>query len=173
MDTDNLKSIAALAAMLGVSPEDAVLDVKSARSRDRKDNRICACGHNARSHTEFGVTEVHEAMRRSGRTMCTPGRVDCKCKVFHHVLDVTSSRPFIYRGLGSHQDHALIRGITSLVSSGGSFKYSETMSCFKCGSVEESYIPAYINIESGKIIQEPSRGSVMLCNNCYIELSAE
>lgn len=171
--SNNQESIEALAKMLGVSVDDALNQTKHPRGRDTKDNRICACGHNARSHTEFGVTEVHEAMRRSGRTMCTPGRVDCKCKVFHHVLDVSSARPFIFRGYGSYKDHALIRGITSLVSSGGSFKYSETMSCFKCGSVEESYIPAYINIESGKIIQEPSRGSVMLCNNCYIELSAE
>lgn len=143
----------ALAAM-GISVEEAAEADEALRERPlMRDGRVCLCGHGVGRHTSTG-----------GVVWCKPARMDCPCKKIRPVLEVEDSRPFLRKTAGGGAMHALVRGISALVSSGKRADWIVDLECDKCGGSDE-VVPVPVT-RNGVVADEATGYDALLCVGC-------
>jgi hypothetical protein len=159
---------------LGVDVEAMGKKEKLLSSRRRRNPYICLCGHPVSRHT---VTE-------QGNVICKPSKMWCHCTRIFNVLATNDTRFFFKMSNGSFQEHALFRGIYSLVPHEGKTVewVTANIACFECKKKSENLIPAIIEyMPDGSEAMLENRKSekkdkyeyhrdladILLCPRCY------
>ena len=149
----------ALAAM-GLNLDD-VLEVDSTlRTRPQKrDGRICICGHGLTKHTDYG----------GGRVSCKPSKMFCPCKQVRAVIDAEDTRPFLRRTQGGGSEHALTRGLAALAASGKEAHWLVDLVCDNCGEFSESIVPVPVTAD-GRVsgMNDATGYDRLLCPSCRV-----
>lgn len=121
----------ALAAM-GLDLNEVLTMDESLRTRPQKrDGRICVCGHGVTKHTVYP----------NGKVYCKPSKMECPCKNVRPVIDVEDTRPFLRRTEGGGSEHALTRGLAALAASEKEAHWIIDLVCDTCGEYDESIQP--------------------------------
>lgn len=145
-------------ASMGLDADEAIATDKRLKTKPRRDPRVCICGHAMNKHVpESGA--------------CEPTRYKCPCRMATPVLTVDDTRLFLRRSTGPGPEHALTRGIAALAEAGKSCDWIETGGkCMKCESTEA--IRAVPTDSTGmKVIYDHSAFNIMVCVDCYKEMS--
>lgn len=138
-----------------------VMDVDSVlRARPQKrDGRICICGHGITKHTVFP----------NGKVMCKPSKMECPCKTVRAVIDAEDTRPFLRRTQGGGSEHALTRGLAALAMSEKEAHWIIDLVCDNCGEFNESIVPVPVTAD-GRVsgLTEATGYDRLLCPSCRI-----
>lgn len=134
----------------------------------RRSREVCICGHSEGAHKVMG----------SGTKLCQPNARQCHCQEFNAVLVTTNLKAFNRFSTGNWEDHALSKGISSLMDIGGSFTWVPgALHCLKCGSSDDKIIPATIdtNGNSAKAGREKFSGlkDIFMCVTCESRMQSE
>ena len=139
-----------------------VFESKGRIKEERRDPRICACGHAARAHSTESETEYHVEALRRGSPRCKPSRMLCPCDDFYAVLTSTNIRKFISKTRVTETGrrfHALTQGIEACREGveAGTIEVSwlPTTRCAVCKSHEGSFVAIAID-KDGYEIDTPS-----------------
>lgn len=110
--------------------------------KDLPSHKICACGHDAISHTlEKRDPETGEPTGERVAAPCNVNGWDCGCVTPRPVLLVSQVFPFKRISKSSGFGHALYQGYDLLLKSGGSAEWlNDGPVCDKCGK-HESILP--------------------------------
>jgi hypothetical protein len=126
---------------LGLDPEEAVKVLETATARVVSERLICSCGHSKAKHRVGDET-----------TTCTPSTYSCPCRHWNAVMKVEDVRPFLWKTLGHGIDHALSRGITSMVKKGMSGEWVEgAHMCVYCKTEDDISIYAIRRFQDGQM----------------------
>lgn len=126
---------------------------------NRRDKRICACGH---------PTKKHEFFENVGWT-CKPGRHKCRCESPAAVIAVWDTRYFMRKSVGNGGRHALALGIRASMNADSSKNYLlewlVPTTCQGCATENVKLYPMNMT-NQGVIMEESSVMSKLLCNMC-------
>lgn len=136
---------------------------KAARSSDP---RICACGHNARSHASQAANDspLRALYDARGLETCNPGRMTCPCKSFDAVAECSDVRLFLFKTTGAYSGHALSRGIKQAIDKGVEVKPIGDWNCRACGSSAGGVGP--VPITEKREVEGPGDFTLLLCAGC-------
>jgi hypothetical protein len=127
--------------------------------RTDRDKRVCICGHSISSHQKFD----------GGLVLCTPSRIDCRCKEVRPVIKVSDVRLFIRKTLGPGPEHALSRGMLASIERGNSVEWIVELKCDRCGT-EGPVSPTGVT-QSGIVVYDQDTGlNALLCQECRTEI---
>lgn len=145
-----------------VSGEELEEALARARGKPRNaDRRVCVCGHSA---------SKHDFIDALGISSCTPSRLPCRCERLLSVVEVDDVRCFMWKTDGPGGDHALLRGLASLVSKGKRFEWvEENRRCERCGSTDEELLPCAVTPEM-QVSRRSEKMNSLLCGNCIGEV---
>lgn len=104
--------------------------------KDLPNYKICACGHDAISHTvEKRDPETGEMTGERVQARCKVNGWDCACDTPRPVLEVSQTFPFKRVSKSSGFGHALYQGYDLLMRSGGTAVWlNDGPTCDKCGT---------------------------------------
>lgn len=142
--------------MMGLTEEE-IARGKRGGELARRDGRICICGHPmARHKDEAGV----------GVVFCRPSRLLCMCQDPYPVIEVTNTRPFMFKTTGMGIEHALQAGIFRCREKGIGITYLVVWECEKpgCGSTEG--VQAVPLSERMKPVPKESKRNALMCVRC-------
>ncbi len=146
------------------------------QSPSTRDPRICVCGHPARAHTDFSLSETQRGLREMGRYICQPSRQICPCKAFHEVLRVEDTRTFRFQTKGPLNAHALFQGAKRSAENGHEIEWSEGVVCGICARPRDTEMPVYpVALKAppnGGISQRATPFNRLLCWACYTRVLA-
>lgn len=110
----------------------AVMDEIKARTQG--DNRVCVCGHAAKTHTGYHKpsSEYHTDLENRNLKGCRPGRAMCPCINPTFVLTASNSGMFLRKTSGPGGKHALEQGIGTLLKKGGTYEWADDVCCVNC-----------------------------------------
>lgn len=152
-------AVDALAA-LGMSAEEVTKIDSVLRTRPQKrDGRICLCGH--------GVTKHY--VNELGIVSCKPSKMDCPCKKVRPVIDAEDTRPFLRRTQGPGPYHALTRGLAALAESGKSADWIIELECDRCNQKTDNLSPVPVT-SNGFAASEATGYDALLCFPCRDEV---
>lgn len=118
-----------------------------------RDGRVCACGHSAGRHqTDYGLN------------VCKPSAMQCACKTFRAVVEVSDTRPFLRKTEGAGPMHALGRGIAVALSKGAEVTWLIDLKCDRCKQ-EAKLTPVPVT-QSGIAVSHDTGFNAMLCQTC-------
>lgn len=145
-------------AGMGLDPDEAIEADQRLKTKPKRDPRICVCGHAVNKHVpESGA--------------CEPTRYKCPCRQMIPVLTVDDTRLFLRRTTGPGAEHALTRGIAALADSDKGCEWiEETHKCFKCGG-DDKLRAVPTDSEGTKVKYEHSQFNILVCADCYSEMS--
>lgn len=156
---------------LTFTPEEVEAAIEAGKKkRAKSDPRICACGHNARSHTSESINNSnHKWNRDNGMFECTPGQQKCPCQKFTEVMTATDPRKFVFKTDGPGASHALSKGVqASSKIPGVRVQWSETTTCDGIckRSVSEVHVTPVALRDDLFESDEPTSRNVLLCDDC-------
>jgi hypothetical protein len=141
-------------AAMGISLEEAVEVDEAMRDRPAgRDGRVCICGHGAGRHTVA-----------NGVVYCKPARMDCPCKKLRPVVEAEDTRAFLRKTGGAGPMHALVRGMSAVISAGKRVEWIVDLKCDKCGA-EGHVVPVPVT-RNGIVMAEPTGYDALLCVSC-------
>lgn len=141
-------------AAMGISLDEAIEADEALRERPTsRDGRVCICGHGAGRHS-----------LNNGVVWCKPARMDCPCKKLRPVLEVEDTRPFLRKTAGAGPLHALVRGMSAVLSSGKRVEWIIDLKCDKCGA-EGQVAPVPVT-RNGLVMSEATGYDALLCMKC-------
>lgn len=144
---------------MGIDPDEAVERDADLSKRQKKDRRICVCGHAVNRHYEI----------MSGRWACKPSRMDCRCENSRPVLEVEDTRMFLRKTNGPGVEHALSRGMAALYHAGKTAEWIDGPECDACGSSDGPIIPCPIS-GAKRIAYQETKDNALLCSDCLEKL---
>jgi hypothetical protein len=152
--------------------DDAVADDIERKKRRVGDNRVCKCGHPAKTHTGYHnpSNRDHRYKAEVNDFMCKPGKQICPCQKAELVITATNSGLFLRRTEGSGRKHALGQGIENLLLSGGDFEWLEDVVCDLCLTNTDkfgnprTYIP--IPLKNNIPVTYPTNTTKLVCEEC-------
>jgi hypothetical protein len=142
--------------------ENYLRKMKEPRSSRRRTNRqICICGHSLNFHTEVG-----------DRTVCSPGRMTCRCVNVRAVLEVDDIRLFLRNTAGVGAEHALGQGLSACVARGVTFSWIESPPlCDMCTQpMFEGVYPVAVNPHTGTLTDISTGIDKLVCASCFVIL---
>lgn len=122
---------------------------------NKRDTRICICGHAMRRHDIVGG--------RTDLMSCNPNRYHCACKYnnMRAVIAVEDIRVFNRKTEGIGTDHALFRGMQACTGDPNASSKSprraqkitilEPFACAVCGTTEGSILPVAWDPRTGAV----------------------
>ena len=130
-------------------------------SRRRSNRQICICGHSLNFHTEVG-----------DRTVCSPGRMTCRCVKVRAVLKADDIRLFLRNTAGVGGDHALGQGLVACVARKVGFSWIESPPlCDMCTRVMvDGVYPVAINPHTGGLSDISTGMDKLVCASCFVVL---
>ena len=87
---------------------------------DRRDKRVCLCGHAMSAHMVDSVS------------VCSPSKMYCPCKVARAVLEVQDCRLFVRKTRGAGSQHALSLGVVASLERGKKVEWIIEQRCDRC-----------------------------------------
>lgn len=143
----------------GLEEVEEAMKQKEQEKLNARDGRICACGHPVKHHD----------VTRLGAVSCQPGRQLCPCVKLHPVIKVPDTRYFMRKSEGNGKLHALTMGIVASIKSKPEtenlMEWIVPIICEKCGNEEVSLFPTNVTPD-GVVVDEPSKFSLLLCEDC-------
>lgn len=130
-------------------------------SRRRKNRQICICGHSVNFHTEIG-----------GRSVCSPGRMTCRCMTVRAVLESDDIRLFLRNTSGVGAEHALGQGLSACVARGVVFEWIENPPlCDMCTQpTGDGLYPVSVNPHTGQLSDISTGIDKIVCAACFLML---
>ena len=113
-------------------------ETEAAKEQSRKerkgDQRVCLCGHGARSHSEHALpgSPIHDSLREQGISRCIPARQECGCTAFEGAVTAQDVRLFIYKNTGPYANHPLTKGIDASIRKGHTVEPIGEWVCVSC-----------------------------------------
>lgn len=156
----------------GITPEESEeAERQIAERKNKRDKRICACGHAAKSHSSESTSEHHQFLVAAGRGGCRPSKIVCPCIKFVPVIEASDVRRFIFKTNGPGPMHALSRGIKAATDAEIDLNWVEGARCGKCHSpaTDVALYPMALTIE-GKESEVATPVNVIFCGKCRSEL---
>lgn len=156
MSSDNARDV--LAAM-GISVEEAVEVNQRERQRfaDKKDKRICLCGHPVKQHMSNG----------DGTYTCTRAKVYCPCRKIDVALEAEDARLFMFKTAGPSARHALVRGIAASVEKDKDVTWVMERICFVCGVDDGRTVVPMPATKDGRFLREGEGPlNALVCEEC-------
>jgi hypothetical protein len=137
--------------------EDDVAEALDKRTDNaqKKDGRICACGHAVKRHREV-----------RGISICQPSAMNCMCRYLRAVVETDDIRFFLQKTTGKGQFHALSMGMASAIKAGKEVKWA--VSPVVCDYCKEpgKLLPVPVTQQSVFVDRE-AENTVLLCRDCY------
>ena len=124
---------------------------------EKRDGRICLCGHPVGRHL---VT--------AGVTLCKPTRMECPCKKVRPVIDSDDVRPFLRKTEGAGVEHALGRGMAAAMNKGIEFRWIVDMECDRCHR-QAPLSPVPVS-QAGYSSHSATGYDALLCGECRSEV---
>lgn len=118
--------------ILGITQADVDRFVTKQKTKSRRDQRVCVCGHSAGSHFDVRAEDRPVDTLAKGDVGCQSGKVPCQCNEFKWVLTMTNIRSFIQKTTGPDDQHALSKGLASSLARGLRPEWREGIRCFYC-----------------------------------------
>lgn len=144
--------------------------IEKGKARVKPDPRICACGHNARSHASESLPTSSQYELYSMRQIeqCTPARQTCECKNFDAVVTCDNVRLFIFKTNGAYAEHALTKGIKSAMAKGIRVEPVGEWKCAACGkgATEGVSVGPVPFDEHRREVAHSGWKTVLMCGDC-------
>jgi hypothetical protein len=119
---------------------------------NKRDRRICACGHAVSAHQNDVVVT------------CQTSKMYCPCKVIRPVVETQDCRLFIRKTTGAGANHALSLGIASAIGRGHEVVWIVEQRCDRCKK-EGPVSPVPVTHE-GFARTEATGYDALLCRSC-------
>lgn len=144
-------------ADMGIDLEEAIEIDQMLQNRQRRDRRICLCGHAVVRHAD-----------EFGRVQCRANKWNCKCRVIQPVLEVQDTRLFMRKTEGPGAFHALNRGIISASAKGHEMEWIDgALVCHKCGTTDSKV--TVVPVTQTGLVQDTDTGfNAFLCDECRL-----
>ena len=162
-------SIDDMFASMGISPEEVVDDRKDHYLVDK---RICLCGHSITKHKDVNDNKYRDDFGNGG-WMCKPSAKVCLCNIPYPVKEVSDTRFFLRRTTGAGKLHALLKGMSTLATKGGTGRWLVTLTCAKCNESgdDKGISPVPLTKQGRESFDGMSVGyDTLLCNQCRKEV---
>lgn len=143
--------------------------------KDRKDRRICICGHSSHVH---GHTARGDEICRS---QAAGGQSQCKCSRHRPVMTVSNKRFFRSVTVGPGAQHALSRGVEKLKASLEAkkaedpdaevtlpgYEWLEDPACEMCGGTDQVFPVAFDDDRNVATCPPMAKHHYFICLKCY------
>jgi hypothetical protein len=143
-------------SLLGITDEDVKKYAERRKTKGRRDQRVCVCGHAGNAHFALDGGGAPVDILAAGQVGCQAGRVPCMCNEFKWVLTIPDVRSFIQKTEGPGELHALTKGLTSSAARGYRPVWREGIACFWCKKSPEevgALIPIAYNERGGEAMR--------------------
>ena len=125
----------------------------------RTERTVCSCGHSMNYHARVGEVSI-----------CTPAKMDCKCKVERPVLVADNLRMFLNNTSGVGVEHALGKGLVASVARKVNFSWVESpLRCDMCMGEMSEPIPVAVSLNDGMPTDKSTGVDKIVCMTCYVE----
>lgn len=154
--------------LIGLTEEDVLLYAERRKTKGRRDQRVCVCGHGGNAHFALDHSETPVDTLPAGSVGCQVGRVPCLCNEFTWVLTIDDIRSFIQKTDGPGADHALAKGLKSSAARGYHPKWREGICCMWCRRTPEesgALIPIAFNDRGGEA-RRSTPVNKLFCGDC-------
>ena len=146
-------------AFMDFTVEEAVRVAEQMRTRpSTRDGRICLCGHSAGRHQLV-----------AGYNSCKPSAMECACKTFRAVIDVSDTRAFLRKTEGSGAMHAFGRGLGVALSKGIKVEWIIPLECDRCRATDAKLMPVPVT-QTGIAVTRDTGFNALLCATCRVEV---
>lgn len=144
---------------LGISVEEALEVNQQERKRfaEKKDRRICLCGHPVKQHMTNG----------DGSYTCTRAKVYCPCRKIDVALEAEDARLFMFKTAGPSARHALVRGIAASIEKNKEVTWVMDRVCFMCGVLDGRTVVPVPATKDGRFMHEGEGPlTALVCEEC-------